>query len=256
MDEPRIGIRICDCKGLVSDHLDTARVEQAAGQLQGVVHLARTDHLCAPHQLAELEQSLRDVGVRRLLFAGCSARSSLKFPQQRLNAILQRLGIDKALLEVANLREQCAWLHKDREAATCKGMDQLRMAHARLIHDQACLSPAPLGQTGRQSPQRVQAASTMLKASGTARSKSLSMALRLPWPWAKSCCTLSGQTSAQRPQLMQSSGSTKAAPRSMRAWKLPSIFSRPSTWERVSTWMPGSSTMSLACTGPTHSLRQ
>ncbi len=144
MDEPRIGIRICDCKGLVSDHLDTARVEQAAGQLQGVVHLARTDHLCAPHQLAELEQSLRDVGVRRLLFAGCSARSSLKFPQQRLNAILQRLGIDKALLEVANLREQCAWLHKDREAATCKGMDQLRMAHARLIHDQACLSPAPL----------------------------------------------------------------------------------------------------------------
>ena len=144
MEEPRIGIHICDCQGLVSDHLDTARVEQAAGQLEGVVHVARTDQLCAPAQLAELERNMRAGGVQRLLFAGCSARSSLKFPEERLSAILQRLGIDKALLEVANLREQCAWLHKDQEAATRKGMDQLRMAHARLRYDQACLSPTPV----------------------------------------------------------------------------------------------------------------
>jgi heterodisulfide reductase subunit A len=117
----------------VSDHVDTSAVEQAARDLDSVSAVRRVDVLCGPQALADLEIETRSSGIDRLLFAGCSARSSLKFPEQQLTAVLARAGIDRGLLEVANIREQCAWLHDDLAAATAKAIDLLRMAHARLV---------------------------------------------------------------------------------------------------------------------------
>lgn len=139
-----VGIWICDCKGMISDHVDTQRVEQAARALPHVSLVRRVDTLCTADDIRALEDDIASASVDRLLFAGCSARSSLKFPEEQFTAALRLLEIDRGSFEVANLREQCAWLHDDCDDATRKAIDQVRMAHARLVAAEPCPPAVPI----------------------------------------------------------------------------------------------------------------
>lgn len=144
MNEPRIGIWICGCMGQISDHIDIARVVESAAELDHVVSVTRVDHLCGRQAGSELQRAMAEHRVDRIIFGGCSARSSLKFPEETLTAVLARNRLDKAFLEVANLREQCAWLHEDEEAATAKAIDLVAMAHARVKSAQRSLPPVKI----------------------------------------------------------------------------------------------------------------
>ena len=135
----RIGVFVCECKGLVSDRVDCERLAAQAAELEGVRFVDRRELLCAEAELGSAVRRLRDEGCDRLLFVGCSPRSSLKFPEERIARLMQTMGLCPELFEVANVREQCAWQHSDREAATAKAIDLTRMAHARLRTDE----PAP-----------------------------------------------------------------------------------------------------------------
>jgi heterodisulfide reductase subunit A len=129
---------------MVSDHLDTERVEEAARQLGHVSTVRRVDTLCSTADMEKLESDIRTTGTNRVLFGGCSARSSLKFPEEKFIAVMDSVDMDKAFFEVANLREQCAWLHDDFDAATRKAIDQVRMAHARLSSADPSPHPVPV----------------------------------------------------------------------------------------------------------------
>lgn len=139
MAEPKIGIWICNCKGQVSNFLDTTHLEQEAAKLPYTVFAAQKDILCSKAEMANLKQEIKDSGVDRVLFAGCSARTSLRFPEEFITLTLDQCGINKAMYEVANIREQCAWLHEPGPAAEAKALDEIRMAHARLSLDRESL---------------------------------------------------------------------------------------------------------------------
>ncbi|MCP4677798.1 MAG: hydrogenase iron-sulfur subunit [Deltaproteobacteria bacterium] len=140
----RIGVFVCDCKGLVSDHIDTARLAEEAAALETVAFVDRLDMICSEKELGAAIKKLVDEDCDRMLFAGCSPRSSLKFPEERIAGTMQTLGLSPELFEVANIREQCAWQHRDKEAATLKATDLVCMAHARLLTDEPAPSPAPI----------------------------------------------------------------------------------------------------------------
>jgi heterodisulfide reductase subunit A len=142
---PRIGIFICDCHGLVSDAIDTARLADGARSLQDVAFVERTDLLCG-EDLGVAVKRLKDEGCDRMLFAGCSPRSSLKFPEERITNVMKGLSLQPDLFEVANIREQCAWQHSDKEAATQKAADIVNMAHARLVNDEPAPASVPIVQ--------------------------------------------------------------------------------------------------------------
>jgi heterodisulfide reductase subunit A2 len=129
----KTAIYICDCMGQISDPIDTASLEALARELEPDAHVQRVGTLCTSEDLQRLQQELREQGVERLLVAACSPRTSLKLPEQRLMAVARAGGVDPCLVEVANIREQCAWIHPDdRSGATAKARDMLRMTHARL----------------------------------------------------------------------------------------------------------------------------
>ena len=69
-----IAVYICDCMGLVSDHVDTASLERLAGELDGVTLVRRIGMLCGTEELDGLVAELERERVDRLLFAGCSPR--------------------------------------------------------------------------------------------------------------------------------------------------------------------------------------
>jgi len=102
------------------------------------------DVLCGEGDFRTALTNLMEEGCDRLLFAGCSPRSSLKFPEERIAAVLQGLGLHEEYFEVANIREQSAWQHPDYEAATAKAADLVRMAHARLKTAEPAPSPVPI----------------------------------------------------------------------------------------------------------------
>ena len=132
-----IAVYICDCMGLVSNHVDTQSLEELAGTLDGVTLVRRAGILCGKDDRASWAEELRQAGAERLLFAGCSPRMSLKLPEELLTRMAQEAGLDPSLVEVANIREQCAWIHGgDDLGANAKARDMLRMAHARLTANQ------------------------------------------------------------------------------------------------------------------------
>lgn len=134
-DIPRIGVWICDCQGRISTNVDTLSLLEKAKKLDNVVFAKHVHALCNSDELTRLREELGTNNINRFLFAGCSARSSLRFPEQQISTVLESTAIDKAMFEVANIREQCAWVHNDRKAATAKALDVLRMAHVRLKLD-------------------------------------------------------------------------------------------------------------------------
>ena len=146
MEQPKIGIWICDCKGLISDNLDTALIQNKAKELENVTFIKKVDTLCGKKDMQILENDIKENNVERILFGGCSARTSLKFPEGQITGAMKKCGIDKAYFEAANLREQCAWMHKNKNEATKKGIDIVRMAHARIISAETSLNPAVINQ--------------------------------------------------------------------------------------------------------------
>ncbi len=139
-----IGVFVCDCKGLVSNHVRTPDLVEHARQLHGVRFADQADLLCTEQGLGAALGKLVEQGCDRMLFAGCSPRSALKFPEERLTHLMQGLGLCPDLLEVANIREQCAWQHTDGDAATGKAIDLLTMAHARLKTSEAAPTEVPI----------------------------------------------------------------------------------------------------------------
>ncbi len=133
----RIGVFVCDCKGQVSDRVATDQVAAAAAALDGVEFAERIGMMCSDDELGVAVRKLRDRGCDRMLFAGCSPRSSLKFPEERIARVMSGLGLGGDLFEVANVREQCAWQHGNVNEATAKAIDMVAMAHARLLGDEA-----------------------------------------------------------------------------------------------------------------------
>ena len=141
----KTAVYVCDCAGLVSDHVDTSSLEQLANTLDDVALVRRVEQLCHKAGLEALGQDLRQAGVERLLFAGCSPRMSLKLPEEVLAAVAHEAGLDPCRVEVANIREQGAWVHRgDHEVASAAARDELRMAHARLAGGDPSAEPVPL----------------------------------------------------------------------------------------------------------------
>jgi len=124
-----IGIIMCTCGSTLEDKIDFTYIEQHINELQSVVAVRKTDKLCK-----NPEKILDDFKgkVDRILFACCSERSSMTFSEDRIAKLLGHIGLDSAMYETANIREQCAWIHEDKEKTTAKAMDLILMAYEKL----------------------------------------------------------------------------------------------------------------------------
>ncbi|MFO8032196.1 MAG: hydrogenase iron-sulfur subunit [Desulfohalobiaceae bacterium] len=133
MSQARIMAVICDCLGQISEHLDTQQLEKSLQEMQDVILVKQVGALCNKKETATLLSDLAESKADRLLFVGCSPRSSLRFAEEHIQALLRSAGIPESMLEVANIREQCAWLHEPGPGCQAKALDEIKMAHARIL---------------------------------------------------------------------------------------------------------------------------
>lgn len=128
MDGTRIGVFVCECGMNIAGSLDCEAVREYAEGLGDVVVAARNRYTCAEPGQQEIKRLILEHRLNRVVVASCSPR--LHEPTFR-NCISQ-VGLNPYLLEMANIREQCSWVHlHDWDAATHKAKDSVAMAVAR-----------------------------------------------------------------------------------------------------------------------------
>ena len=159
----KIGVIICDCGGQVVEKVDVKTLCKKSRELENVAKVKLMTNLCSSRGIKQVEKEFKKCD--RLLFAGCSERSSLTFTDDRIAAVLREMGINEALFEVANIRDQCAWIHDG--DVTGKAIDMVRMAHAKLQLNTPTLKPVKLAKKGiviGGGPAGIQAASDLAQA--------------------------------------------------------------------------------------------
>lgn len=125
MSDAKLGIFICDCGGAISSVLDTACLETRARGLPNVAFAQRLNYSCLPDGAETITAACADHGLDRVVVAGCTARLMSRHLQRSL-------PVAGDLVELADIREGCAWVHGDQpEQATAKALDVIAMAAAR-----------------------------------------------------------------------------------------------------------------------------
>ena len=102
-----VSVAFCTCGGLLEQKIDFKALSESVKKIDGVADVKVYSALCAGEDLKKLEENLRKINPKAVVIAGCSKR--LVLPS--IQPVLKILNINPSCVEVANLREQCAWVH-------------------------------------------------------------------------------------------------------------------------------------------------
>jgi len=124
----RIGVFVCDCGSNIAGAVDTEVVREYAAALPNVVVAVRNKYTCADPGQQQIQRTIREHSLNRVVVASCSPSSYEPIFRQ----CIEGAGLNRYLLEMANIREHCSWVTpNDREAATRKAKDIVNVAVAR-----------------------------------------------------------------------------------------------------------------------------
>jgi heterodisulfide reductase subunit A len=124
----RIGVFICNCGTNIAKTVDVEAVAEAAKEVAGVASARSYKYMCSNPGQEMIAQDVREFSLTRVVVAACSPRMH----EPTFRKALERAGINPYLLEVANIREQCSWIHDAKDAATDKAKDLTRGAIQRV----------------------------------------------------------------------------------------------------------------------------
>ncbi len=125
---PRIGIFLCHCGTNIAKTIDLAKLATAVAGLPGVVHVEDNLFSCAVESTGRMRETIKTLGLNRVVVAACSPRTH----EGVFREVLAGAGLNPGYFALANIREQCAWVHQeDPEAALAKAADLVAMAVGR-----------------------------------------------------------------------------------------------------------------------------
>ncbi|MBN1847373.1 MAG: CoB--CoM heterodisulfide reductase iron-sulfur subunit A family protein [Deltaproteobacteria bacterium] len=126
-EEPRIGIFICDCGYNIGGVINVEDLARYAGSLPEVIVAEPVGHGCSKESLEKIQASIRANKLNRIVIGGCSPRTHENLFQD----VIRKTGLNKYLVQMANIRDQVTWVHADQPVeAFNKAKDLIRMATA------------------------------------------------------------------------------------------------------------------------------
>jgi heterodisulfide reductase subunit A-like polyferredoxin len=129
VEKSRIGVYVCRCGLNIAQTVDCAKVAHTAADLEGVLVSKEITYACSEPGQMEMLEDIKANGLDRIVVASCSPR----LHEPTFRQMMKKAGLNPYLMEMANLREQCSWVHmKEPEAATQKAEDLVKMAVARV----------------------------------------------------------------------------------------------------------------------------
>ena len=127
-EEPRIGVFVCHCGINIASVIDVERVAEAVLSESDVIMTTHTMFTCSDASLSEIKESIREHRLNRVVVASCTPRTH----EPLFRETLREAGLNPYLFELANIRDQCSWVHSSEpEAANVKAIELVRMSIAR-----------------------------------------------------------------------------------------------------------------------------
>lgn len=128
---PRIGVFFCDCGETLDKLLDFGQLREHAKGLEDVEYVENDRFQCTPEAAGRMYRLTREHKLDRLVIAACSPRVH----QEEFQRAAEEAGINPYMIEVANIREQVAWIHPEAEGATekAKGVVAQAVARSRML---------------------------------------------------------------------------------------------------------------------------
>jgi len=129
---PRIGVFVCRCGSNIGGVVDVPGLREYAASLPDVVYAEENLYTCSQDTQVKIKKAVEEHRLNRVVVASCSPRTHEPLFQETI----REAGLNRYLFEMANIRDQCSWVHmSQKEDATSKARQLLRMAvaNARLV---------------------------------------------------------------------------------------------------------------------------
>ncbi|MBO5066904.1 MAG: CoB--CoM heterodisulfide reductase iron-sulfur subunit A family protein [Clostridia bacterium] len=124
----RIGVFVCWCGSNIAATVDVVKVAEALKNEPGVVHSANYQYMCSQAGQELIKQAIKEHNLTGLVICSCSPRMH----EATFRKTAAAAGINPYMVEIANIREQCSWIHKDIEEGTEKAIVLGRTAIAKV----------------------------------------------------------------------------------------------------------------------------
>ena len=140
--EPRIGVFVCHCGSNIGGVIDCQSVADYASGLPNVVFATNLMYTCSPDGLKTIKESIEENELNKVVVASCTPRTH----EPLFRETMKEAGLNPYLFEMANIRDQCTWVHaRLGEATKEKAIDLVKMAvgRARMIESLTTQSYIP-----------------------------------------------------------------------------------------------------------------
>ena len=119
---------VCHCGSNIGGYLDVPGVAEYAATLPGVVHAEDNLYTCSQDTIAHIIEKVKELNLNRVVVSSCTPLTHEPLFQDAI----RQAGLNPYLFEMANIRNQCSWIHSDNwDGATAKARGLTRMAIAR-----------------------------------------------------------------------------------------------------------------------------
>jgi heterodisulfide reductase subunit A-like polyferredoxin len=130
-EHPRIGVFICHCGMNIASVVDVERVTESIKNQDNVIFATHTMFTCSDTSLSNIKEMIRQHRLNRIVVASCTPRTH----EPLFRETLREAGLNPYLFEMANIRDQCSWVHSAvPESATEKATELVKMAISRACY--------------------------------------------------------------------------------------------------------------------------
>lgn len=128
----RVGVFVCHCGTNIAASIDCAQVAENLKEYPNVVFSTDYKYMCSEPGQEMIKETIKREKLDRVVVASCSPRMH----EPTFRRCIADAGLNPYMLEMANIREQCSWVHpNDKEKATDKATDLVKMAVAKVSFD-------------------------------------------------------------------------------------------------------------------------
>ncbi|MBP5781529.1 MAG: CoB--CoM heterodisulfide reductase iron-sulfur subunit A family protein, partial [Clostridia bacterium] len=124
----KIGVFVCWCGSNIAATVDIDRVVAEAKVQPGVVFAKDYQYMCSEAGQNIIKDAIKEYGLTGIVVCSCSPRMH----EATFRKAASQAGLNPFMVEIANIREHCSWIHKDKEEGTEKACVLMRAAVAKV----------------------------------------------------------------------------------------------------------------------------
>ncbi len=125
----RIGVFVCWCGSNIAATVDVARVAEETKSVPGVVFATDYQYMCSEAGQGIIRNAIKDYALTGIVVCSCSPRMH----EATFRKTATKAGLNPYMVEIANIREHCSWIHKDKEEGTQKAIVLAKAAVAKVL---------------------------------------------------------------------------------------------------------------------------